>query len=573
MRTAIILTALITLVRLALIALVPYDLVGDEAHYWDWSRHLDWSYYSKGPGVAWAIAISTALLGDTEFAVRLPTVLASGCTLLCVAWLARRLYPSARNAPATAVLALAGVPIIHGIALLMTIDGPYVACWAWALCVAWRIAEQAHHSHDITRARMTTHGIHLGIAIGIGFLFKYTILLLVPALLLFVLLSKRWATRSRRTDAGSTPMRAWVHAAIPACIAYVVCAMPVVWWNIANGSPTVKHLMGHLGLRGGDMPVSAPSTASGGDPWTPLITLEYFGTQVGLIGPVLVLAFVSSIATIRRLIRTPSHDRCVSDLFLLCTGWTIFLVYLGVSFRTNVEGNWPVAGVAALSVLVGRDAATVLRRHTRRIRAWDALPLPKPKHGILRKKPESAYQIGCHWGIAYGLGSLVLFAALPIAARLPGIGNFIPLSRIEGASERAAVVQTHLDTLRNAGHEPIVIATEYWLASHLAFYLDGKPTVFSATAYRGGRKSSYDYFDATDMTAPALVGRPALLVSTHKNEHPLERERWERSQLILPTIELLEEGGRALDRPTVLYAPVYGGVLDVDADTRDTTAP
>src|SRR5262249_25418158 len=30
----------------------PLDLGQDEAHYWDWSRHLDWSYYSKGPLVA-----------------------------------------------------------------------------------------------------------------------------------------------------------------------------------------------------------------------------------------------------------------------------------------------------------------------------------------------------------------------------------------------------------------------------------------------------------------------------------------------------------------------------------------
>ena len=36
----------------------PLDLSPDEAHYWDWSRHLDWSYYSKGPGVAWLIRLS-----------------------------------------------------------------------------------------------------------------------------------------------------------------------------------------------------------------------------------------------------------------------------------------------------------------------------------------------------------------------------------------------------------------------------------------------------------------------------------------------------------------------------------
>ena len=33
----------------------PLDLAQDEAHYWDWSRHLDWSYYSKGPLVAYLI--------------------------------------------------------------------------------------------------------------------------------------------------------------------------------------------------------------------------------------------------------------------------------------------------------------------------------------------------------------------------------------------------------------------------------------------------------------------------------------------------------------------------------------
>ena len=41
----------------------PLDLAPDEAHYWDWSRHLDWSYYSKGPLVAWLIRASCELVG------------------------------------------------------------------------------------------------------------------------------------------------------------------------------------------------------------------------------------------------------------------------------------------------------------------------------------------------------------------------------------------------------------------------------------------------------------------------------------------------------------------------------
>src|SRR5262245_20578367 len=41
----------------------PLDLAPDEAHYWDWSRRLDWSYYSKGPLVAWLIRAGTLLAG------------------------------------------------------------------------------------------------------------------------------------------------------------------------------------------------------------------------------------------------------------------------------------------------------------------------------------------------------------------------------------------------------------------------------------------------------------------------------------------------------------------------------
>src|SRR5262245_49395940 len=38
-----------------------FDLAADEAHYWDWSRNLDWSYYSKGPLVALLIRASCTL--------------------------------------------------------------------------------------------------------------------------------------------------------------------------------------------------------------------------------------------------------------------------------------------------------------------------------------------------------------------------------------------------------------------------------------------------------------------------------------------------------------------------------
>src|SRR3954471_23223527 len=67
----------------------PLDLAPDEAHYWDWSRHLDWSYYSKGPLVAYLIRAGCAVAGSWShqvianemIAVRLPAVLCGGLLL------------------------------------------------------------------------------------------------------------------------------------------------------------------------------------------------------------------------------------------------------------------------------------------------------------------------------------------------------------------------------------------------------------------------------------------------------------------------------------------------------------
>jgi len=45
----------VSLFRIYYIQNGPLDLSPDEAHYWEWSRRLDLSYYSKGPMIAYLI--------------------------------------------------------------------------------------------------------------------------------------------------------------------------------------------------------------------------------------------------------------------------------------------------------------------------------------------------------------------------------------------------------------------------------------------------------------------------------------------------------------------------------------
>ena len=43
---------------------------------------------------------------------------------------------------------------------------------------------------------------------------------------------------------------------------FAAATAPVLVWNAQNGWPTVRHLLGHLGLPGGDVP-AAQSHAAG----------------------------------------------------------------------------------------------------------------------------------------------------------------------------------------------------------------------------------------------------------------------------------------------------------------------
>src|SRR3981081_3863550 len=79
-----------TLIRLSMLGSTDHEL--DEAHYWMWSERLAPGYFSKGPGIAFAIRASTAIFGATEFGVRFwSPILAAGTSLLLF-YLGRRIF-------------------------------------------------------------------------------------------------------------------------------------------------------------------------------------------------------------------------------------------------------------------------------------------------------------------------------------------------------------------------------------------------------------------------------------------------------------------------------------------------
>lgn len=479
-----------------LVWLCPFPLIEDEAQYWEWSRRLGWSYYSKGPGIAWAIALATGLFGDTAWAVRLVPVVASALASLGVAGLACDIFRD-RRAGFFAAACLNLAFIVLSTSLLATIDSAYMACWSLAAWAGWRAMACGSR----------WAWLWLGLFGGLGFLFKYTLVLLAPGLVVFAVLRRR----SRPTgDAAGPSALPWVLG----CLAlFALSIVPVAVWNSQNEWSTVRHLLGHLRVEGGDVPA-----VQGVNGWnySPLWTLGYIGTQLGLGGPMLVLA---GLAWRRARLGRAAHPAIFSGaLYLVLCAAPILLFYLAVSFATKPQGNWAGGAFVTLAALAGAEVVRGMTEFVAVVAAWRLEP-GRPRRGWLTRRPDTAPQVAWHATLVAGIIGAVVIARMDLLAGVPIVGPVVPIHRLLGADEQARHVQRLLDALRvSTGKEPFVVAQHYGPAAQMAFYLSGHPTVYCSASRMGGRKNQYDFWSQTDLEDPALRGRPAVMIGASQEQ-------------------------------------------------------
>ena len=183
---------LLFLFQLLRIYLTPLNLSGDEAHYWQWSQVLDYSYYSKGPAIALLIHASNVLfewgLGarDTAMAVRFPA-------LFCAALFSIVLYALLREVCARPIDALLGwcavqsMLMFQQMAFLMTTDAPAAFCWLVATSSAYLA---------LCRDK-SAYWLLCGLFVGLGFWAKYTLVFLPASIFLFLLIQPAYRRHIR----------------------------------------------------------------------------------------------------------------------------------------------------------------------------------------------------------------------------------------------------------------------------------------------------------------------------------------------------------------------------------------
>jgi len=311
--------AVLTGLRLAFLAWGGLDLSPDEAHYWEWSRRLDLSYYSKGPIVAYLIAGLTAVFGASAFGIRLGAVALS----VLGAWALYRLGRELFGRPEPGALAVVGLqltPLVWAGSLLMTIDAPFIVAWTLGLWAAHRA--------------LTSGGagawLLLGLAVGVGTLAKYTMLFALPGSLLYL-----WLTPERRPA-----LRSW--GSVLAVLTALVALAPVLVWNARTGWVSARHVASQG--RGGDLTLEH--------------LVEFLGSQLLVLTPLVaaLLGWGLWVGVREGFVRRREPYR-----FLLAFAAPVLGSYLVLALQGKVQANWPAAAYPPLALAT---AGLLLERQT-----------------------------------------------------------------------------------------------------------------------------------------------------------------------------------------------------------------
>lgn len=390
------------------------DLSPDEAYYHMWSERLAPSYYSKGPGVAVAMRISTTLLGDTPLGVRLPSALLGLGTSMLLYTLATSLFND--RTAAWAVVILNVTPLFNAGATLMTIDPLMIFFWIASMLTFWRAL---HRSGAVSER----YWIATGALIGLGFLCKYTCALQLLSILLLLGLSRRWRGQLRRGG---------LYKALGT---FLISTTPVILWNARHHWITVTHLKERAGGSDG----AGPRISEFG---------EFLGMHLGVYSPLL---FIGLLWALFRTLRNGLRDD--ARRFLAAFIFPILALYFALSFREAGEANWTAPGFLGAGILLAQ--------------AWEAARL---RPGLRRALQNSAL------AIAGAMSCIALHTDLVRQLGIPWPYPRDPSARLLGWKETAHAVEditrsTLADLQENQRGNLFLIANRWQVAAELCFYM------------------------------------------------------------------------------------------------------
>lgn len=304
---------LMSIYHIAVIFQPHMALFYDEAYYYHWSLNPDFGYYSKPPMVAWAIMLSTAVLGPSILGLKIMASVFYAASAVCIFKLTQRI-----SQPIVACFAgtiFLSTPLVGFNSEFITTDAPLIFFWSLTLYLFVRALEQEHWSHWVL----------LGLSTGLGMLSKYTMAPLPLALFLFLALNRDY--RSKLFEYGP-----W----LAAILAGAVFSLNI-YWNIQHDWIAAKHTQEISQTQG---PLLKPGSL-----------LLFLTAQLLVFGPMWSWYTVKLCKQQKRKITLPLSKNTLS--ILVYATLSLLIVISIQALLSRAFANWAAPWIVSGSILLG----------------------------------------------------------------------------------------------------------------------------------------------------------------------------------------------------------------------------
>lgn len=299
-----------------LLIVFTMGIMPQDAYYYLYSEHLDFSYFDHPPMVAYMLRLFSLILGKSVVAIKLTDFIVTLLSLFAFYRLAN--YFLSEKQAFRASLFYGTTLLLSVLSINTTPDVPLMLFWTISLIFCYKALFE----------KKLIYWILTGLFIGLSFISKYTGLFLLFGVFGFLMFSK----------AHRKYLLSW-HSLL-LLVFFGIGIFPVVYWNYLNDWTSFAF--------------QTADRAGSIDEFKlhPELFLGNLATQLMLLIPFLFVGMVIIVfKMIRRMIRklTLPNEK---QLFLMMFSLPIILFFFGVSLVYWVKLNWIMPGYVTAIILV-----------------------------------------------------------------------------------------------------------------------------------------------------------------------------------------------------------------------------
>tara|TARA_Y100001970_G_C14191239_1_gene835514 strand:+ start:584 stop:1975 length:1392 start_codon:yes stop_codon:yes gene_type:complete len=296
--------AIIFVIKILSINFTSFNLFGDEAQYWLWSKNLDFGYFSKPPLLAWSIGLYTLIFSDSFVSLKLfPSVIY--IITACAIYKLSNNIGTDRIGSITCSLIFLSIPAVTFSSFILSTDLFLLLFWTLSL----------NELVKIQRVPKFKNFILLGVFLGLGFLSKYAAIYFTICLFVYVLIDKNFRVFFFKNYIGFFLSLC--------CILLIV--FPNIMWNFNNSWVTFSHTSDNANFDNINIDLTRG--------------FIFLFVQILMIGPFL---FLGGIIGFKKL----SLNK--NDKFLLIFSLPILLIVFIEAIIVRANANWAAPALISL---------------------------------------------------------------------------------------------------------------------------------------------------------------------------------------------------------------------------------